>query len=185
MRRKNRNRKHLELGGLKYDSDPKNTYYTLAIISLLGVVLYLPFYVLFLIKYPIMIAGLAFLVIPPCLFWALGWTKSIHRFCIYSEGINIMAVRFWGKPQEHEKWGFITGRRSIRYESIEAIYPLKLPLGPYRGLIIVLPSNKKKKSGGRICLREEQANKVIEIVKEQMGGLWNEKYKGKNPDRVT
>ena len=185
MRKKNRNRKPLELGELKYDSEPKNPYYLMAIIFLLELVLYLPFYILFLVKYPIMITVIAVLVMPPCVFWAIGWTKSISRFCIYSEGINIMATRFWGKPHEQHNWGFITGRKSIRYETIEAIYPLRLPLGPYKGLIIVLPSNKKKKFGGRICLKEEQANEVIEIVKEQMGDLWYEKYKGKNPDRVS
>ena len=97
--------------------------------------------------------------------------------------MNMMAVTYSGNPSKPE-WGHITGNKKFKYSTIVAIYPYRLPRLNYEGLTIDLPS-KKKQWTGLIFLKEEEANAVINILKEQMGDLWYEKYKGKNPERVT
>ncbi len=171
-----------ELGGLKYDSTQSNWYYVLSMLFfvLLGVYWYMDMrdgieeeslgQVLIVIA----------LIIPPCLFLSLAWQKTVQRFRIYSKGINIMAIRYEGNPHKGLA-GLIKGRKKVRYENIVSIHPFsQVPLftsGKRKGLTFMLPSGKKGRLAGQFGLKGEKAKEAIKIIKEQMGDLWNKKYR--------
>ena len=115
-------------------------------------------------------------------------TKSTQRFRIYSEGINITVIRYEGNPHKGLKgWG--KGRKKVKYKDIVSIHPFSGDLlftsGKRKGLTFMLPGGKKGRLAAQFGLQGERSKEAIQIISEQMGDLWYEKYKEKNPDRVT
>ncbi len=177
-------------GKLIYDSHPNNenlAYIFCGILGIVVIIIIIGQQLNFIenICYVIFGMALAFSDFILLLYWS---ENNSNRIKIFEKGIILMGtVRSHGNPFKNIATGWASGKRSVKYEDIVAIYYIN----PWSkdnktlkiGLQIILPKEGNKYIVGYIGLAGKKRKKISEIIhflKRQMKDDWEEKFKKKS-----
>ena len=178
-----------ELGELLYDSNPNNS--KLIILGMISLIIGIPliFYGRIAENDIIFFLGFVIVIFLSGFFLASIPSKERYRFRIFQNGLIIISEKYSNDPVQNPLGIRIVGKRTVKYEDIKSIHPYafkfsKNPNFSSIGLFIVLPKEKEGHIAGKILVSGKRMNTmpdIINLLKEQMGSLWDDKYKRKKP----